>query len=65
MSAIKTYTEDDLVKILADMLGYAMNCNKEERWAYLKELSSCGLFHDAIGKVLDVTEDKVEITEEY
>lgn len=61
-----TYTEDCLVDILVDMVSYVQSCQEPtERMAYLKEIAQTGLFHDAIGKMIDVTDTEVVVTIEY
>lgn len=61
----KKYDESHLVEVLVKMVGYAMNCSNEEKHSYLKDLANTGLFHDAIGKVVEIANDKVIVTEEY
>ena len=61
----KKYDESHLIELLVKMVGYAMDCTSEEKRSYLKDLANTGLFHDAIGKVLEITNDKVLVTEEY
>lgn len=61
-----TYTDDCLVDILVDMVSYVQSCQEPtERMAYLKEIAQTGLFHDAIGKVIEVTEKEIVVTIEY
>ena len=61
----KYYSANDLENILQEMVSYLKGCNAEEKEQYLQEISQCGLFHDAIGKVVDVTKRTIVITEEY
>lgn len=64
----------DVAVILAEMHYYLNGLHKLEQESYLwdlkysrnaRELYQTGLFHDAIGKVVNVTEDYVEIVTEY
>lgn len=61
----KEYDESHLIDVLVKMVGYAMDCSNEEKRSYLRDLANTGLFHDAIGKVLEITNDKVLVTEDY
>lgn len=61
-----TYTDDCLYDILVDMVSYVQSCQEPtERMAYLKEIAQTGLFHDAIGKVVEINENEVVVVEEY
>lgn len=61
----KKYDESHLIEVLVKMVGYAMNCSNGEKRSYLKDLANTGLFHDAIGKVLEMKDGNVLVTEEY
>lgn len=61
----KKYDESHLIEVLVKMVGYAMDCSNEEKRIYLKDLANTGLFHDAIGKVLEIKDGNVLVTEEY
>ena len=61
----KKYDESHLIEVLVKMVEYAMDCSNEEKRSYLKNLENTGLFQDAIGKVLEITNDKVLVTEDY
>ena len=63
--ANKYYSVNDLENILIEMASYLKGCDADEKEQYLQEIAQCGLFHDAIGKVVDVTKRTIVITEEY
>lgn len=61
-----TYTEVNLEDILTDMVSYVYaNTTQEERINYIKELAQTGLFHDAIGKVVVIKNNKIIVEDEY
>ena len=55
--------------------NYIDQCNKYEQEAYQQELNdvcgdfndliNSGIFHDAIGKIVNIYSNKVEVTTEY
>ena len=65
----RVYTPADLTAILQQMMEYAEASSEGDKEFYLVGLASCGLFHDAIGKVVEIEDsnEKTEITvlEEY
>lgn len=65
----RLWTSEDLPNILHQMADYVKNNEPNMVDEYFEELSKCGLFHDAIGKVekIEETDSGLEITvlEEY
>ena len=51
--------------ILEEMLSYVQSLTIEERTNYFKEITQSGLFHDAIGKVVEIKENEVVVVEQY
>lgn len=62
---MKRYNQKDLETILREMADYAQYNGEEIRTLYLDELSNCGLFHDAIGRVCARINRDILVTEEY
>lgn len=59
------YKAKDLKDILIIMQSYIESANNEDKNAYLQELSMTGIFHDAIGKVVDKTTSDIIVNTEY
>lgn len=56
----------ELPDILVEMAHYLIqDCRKDEYPTYWKEIVSTGLFHDAEGKVVEVTDDYVRVSIDY
>lgn len=62
---MKRYSQKDLEMVLREMADYAQYNGEEIRTLYLDELSKCGLFHDAIGKVCGRINSDILVKEEY
>lgn len=71
----KTYYKSDLPDIIEMCQDYIDQCSKYEQETYQQELNDvCGdfndiinsdIFHDAIGKVVNIYDNRVEVTTEY
>ena len=57
------YKAEDLELILETMASYIAPLSNEEKTNYLIELADTGLFHDAIGKVIEKNESIITINE--
>lgn len=62
----QTVIKEDLYFVLQEMAEYVKNCEDCEKANYLVELSATGLFHDVMGKVVEVTDfNEVIVETEY
>lgn len=61
----KKYSVGSLEVILGEMASYVQSLTIEETTNYFKEIIQSGLFHDAIGKVVEINENEVVVVEEY
>lgn len=61
----KTYTPNDLKKILEVCISYIQNTDEESKRDYFLDIVNTGLFVDAVGKVVRCNPREVEITTEY
>ena len=61
----KKYSVGSLDVILEEMASYVQSLTIEETTNYFKEITQSGLFHDAIGKVVELKENEVVVVEEY
>lgn len=61
----KKYSVGSLEVILEEMASYVQSLTIEEKTNYFKEIIQSGLFHDAIGKVVEIKENEVVVVEEY
>lgn len=61
----KKYSVGSLEVILEEMASYVQSLTIEETTNYFKEIIQSGLFHDAIGKVVEINENEVVVVEEY
>jgi len=61
-----TYNSNQLAEILKEMASYVENLEEpcEEQY-YFEHVIQSGLFHDAIGKIVDQKEGGVTVTTEY
>lgn len=68
------YTKENLCELFSACVDYAIYAIGEEKTAYLKELAKCdewvtfvnsGIFHDAIGKVVEWNNESVSVVTEY
>lgn len=59
----QTIIKEELYFVLQEMAEYVKNCEDCEKANYLVELSTTGLFHDAMGEVVEVTENNEVIVE--
>ena len=59
----QTIIKEELYFVLQEMAEYVKNCEDCENANYLVELSATGLFHDAMSKVVEVTENNEVIVE--
>lgn len=63
---MKKYTTKNLPTILRMMADYCEECESEnESTEYFNEIAKTGLFHDAIGKITEVKDGVVSVTEDY
>lgn len=60
-----TYSVDILEVILEEMASYVQSLTMEEKTNYFKEITQSGLFHDAIGKIVEIKESEVVVVDEY
>lgn len=56
------YTQEQLAEILREMASYVESC---QDYSYFQEIVNTGLFHDAIGKVLENFGDEVNVSTDY
>lgn len=56
---------EDIEFTLEDIKSYLLSCTDTERKAYTQELAQTGIFHDAIGKVIDVQDNGIVVLTEY
>ena len=61
----KIYSVGSLEVILEEMANYIKSLTIEEKTNYFKEIIQSGLFHDGIGKVVEIKENEVVVVEEY
>ncbi len=61
----KSIKSTDLIQILRDCISYLSDCSEIDKEQYLKEFAKTGLFHDAIGNVIEIKDDIILIEEEY
>lgn len=68
------YTKENLCELFSACVDYAIYAIGEEKTAYLKELAKCdewetfvnsGVFHDAIGKVIEWDNESVLVITDY
>lgn len=59
----QTIIKEELYYVLQEMAEYIKNCEDCEKENYLIELSATGLFHDVMGKVVEVTDNNEVIVE--
>lgn len=59
----QTIIKEELYFVLQEMAEYVKNCDDCEKANYLAELSATGLFHDVMGKVVEVTDNNEVIVE--
>ena len=61
------YNPTELPALLAEMASYATECiaNGNDCKDYFAELAQTGLFHDAIGKVIDNDGNEIVVTTDY
>lgn len=57
----KTYTHEDVSKILTEMKDYLEYCSAEDNLTYFNELVDTELFADACGKIIDAKGNQVEV----
>lgn len=55
--------KEELYFVLQEMAEYVKNSEDCEKANYLAELSTTGLFHDVMGKVVEVTDNNEVIVE--
>ena len=61
-----TYRSEKLADFLREMADYLSDsCTKDEYPDYFQDIVETGLFHDAMGKPIAVTEDSVIVCTEY
>ena len=61
-----TYKAEALAVILREMADYLTdNCNQSEYAGYFQEIVQTGLFHDAIGKPVEISENSVTVITDY
>ena len=59
----QTIFKEELYFVLQEMAEYVRNCEDCEKEYYLVNLSKSALFHDAMGKVVEVTDNNEVIVE--
>lgn len=62
---MKTYAPNDLGAILTEMQSYIQSADQESIIAYFVEIANTGLFHDAVGKIVQVRGFSIDVTTEY
>ena len=62
--ATRKVTPESLGGILREMADY-LDDNGEVNPDYYDEITGTGLFHDAVGKIIDVNNDELTIATEY
>lgn len=64
---IERYSPKDIKDVLTMMAEYALGCEEEQELQYyFEQITATGLFHDAVGKVIEQDEfGNVSITTEY
>ena len=59
----QTIIKEDLYFVLQEMAEYINSCEDCEKEYYLVNLSKSALFYDAMGKVIEVTDNNEVIVE--
>lgn len=63
---IESYSPKDIKDVMNMMAEYALGCEEQELQYYFEQITATGLFHDAVGKVIERDEfGNVTVTTEY